>query len=633
MDRLNIKWKLGLLAILAAIGFLILITYNYLATDTLVKFNNISRHTVQLEAEMLMLRRHEKDFIARKDLKYLAKFEQTFREITLTLTQVDQQLLSVDITNNQITELKRVLTGYRNKFITLAKQQQSVGLHAKDGLYGSLRNEVHQIENLLTEREQLSGSTLDIHSLMRTMLMLRRHEKDFMLRREVKYSDKFNKRIEVMRNKLNNSEINQNFKQKTNVALDNYQQQFNKLVQGEQKLGLTSKQGIFGEMRGIIHQSETLLNAFSEFAIENIEQHINKKQRNDIVVGLCLILLVLLALTIIANGISRRITDLSTLMTLAASTKDLSLRANISGSDEISAMANIYNDMMAEFDGLMMEVKNSSLELAQASKDLKVSSEHTIAGVNRQLGDSELVVTAMTQVSDSVAEVAFNALEAATASSSAEKGSNSGHQLVTENRKSFIKLVADIESSGEIIQKLSKESNNIEAMLNDIRSIADQTNLLALNAAIEAARAGEQGRGFAVVADEVRTLAQRSAESTLEIENVVTRLQSLAAEAVSAMQLGKNQAEISVENTNNVELALSDIKKSSEAVNNMNRQIASAAEQQSTVVQEINCSLMSIAEIARDTANLSETISASSEQLQHLSDQLGHRVLKFTLSS
>jgi len=632
MNHINIKWKLGLLAALAALGFASLITYNTIATSTLMKFNNISQQTIQLEKEMLTLRRHEKDFIARKDLKYLAKFDKTSVSMDSTLSNIEQALHEVDIEEKHTKELKNNIQSYKQQFATLVKQQQTIGLHAEDGLYGSLRSEVHQIESLLTKQEESLSLTTDVNSLMRTMLMLRRHEKDFMLRRNMKYVDKFDKRITIMQSKIDLSKLPNSFKQQAKAALENYNQQFLELVDGEKTFGLTSKEGIHGEMRNTIHQAEKTLKTFHQFSEENVEQYLKNKTIIDILVGLCLILITISSLILIARGISMRITGLSQLMTIAAKDKNLSLRAESSGHDEISSMAKIYNEMMSEFNMLMTEVKDSSLALAQAAKELKSSSEETQLGVNRQLNDGEQVVAAMTQVSTSVSEVANKASEAAIASSATDQASLKGQQLVIDNRQSFEKLVIEIEKSGDIITNLSTESNNIEAMLNDIRSNAEQTNLLALNAAIEAARAGEQGRGFAVVADEVRTLAQRAASSTLEIENVVTRLQSLADDAVITMNLGKTQAEESSKNTNNVELALNDIKQSTETIDHMNRDIATASEQQSVVAQDINQNLKSIVQVAHHTATLTDNISVSSEQLQKLSDQLAERVLLFKLS-
>jgi len=633
MERLKIKWKLGILATLSAVAFLLLMISNYSVINSLSNLNLISLKTAQIETHMLMLRRHEKDFIARKDTKYLEKFDSTFSKISSDLIELHSYLNIAKINIHKVEPLSNVLNQYRELFQQLAMQQKQIGLNSKDGLYGALRADVHQLESMIMQYESSNLTKAKTNSLMRSMLMLRRHEKDFMLRRDLKYISKFNEQVSQIKTEVSNSGFNSNFINNALEAIKHYESKFLQLVQAEQKFGLNSQAGLLGEMRSIIHQSEDQLESLQKLISSQTLAFTKKEKLFNILLGLILIVISISLFIYIATGISRRIHKLSSIMSSAALKQDLSIRAHLNGNDEISLMAAVYNKMMAEFDSLMNEVKHSSLELAAASKDLRQTTIDTNHGVNRQLLNSEQAVTAMNQVTSSVSEVAVNASGAAQASTSADKASTIGHNLVKDNQKSFTKLENEIEKASVVIENLSNESNNIGAMLNNIRGIADQTNLLALNAAIEAARAGEQGRGFAVVADEVRTLAKDSADSTQEIENVINRLQSLAAEAVNAMQQGKIQIKESVENSLNVEVALNDIKSSSEIVNTMNLHIATAAEEQSIVAKEVNENIISIASVAKDTSQLTETISVSSEQLQILSDQLGDRVLKFKLTS
>jgi len=632
MGRLNIREKMGLLALLVAAGLITLIILNYLSLTSLSKLEEVRLEAVALKSDMLMLRRHEKDFIARKDLKYDEKFENSFAAMEEGVLEVKGDMDSYNMDVADVTELQAVLLSYKGNFHALVEQQKMIGLHPKDGLYGALRDKVHQIETLITRYEKEHGVTKDTHSLMRTMLMLRRHEKDFMLRGDLKYLTKFDKRIKILQQKLQANSLDNGFESQALTALKGYQTNFLALVKAEERFGLSSKQGILGEMRTTIHQSETLLDDLNARIALFTEEHIQQEKMINMVTGITLATLIIGLLVAISRGITNRITNLSTVMSKASHDKDLSVRVSASGGDEIALMATIYNEMMEEFDGLMREVHTSSIDLSAAAMQLKSSTTLTAEGVNRQLIESEQVATAMNEMNATVAEVANNASQAAEASSVADEASNKGHQRVRENRNSFTQLAANIESSGVIIENLSEESNNIGAMLNVIRGIAEQTNLLALNAAIEAARAGEQGRGFAVVADEVRTLAQRSAQSTQEIEDVVNRLQKLAADAVAAMQQGKTQADESVENTSNVEKALNDIKNAIETVNNMNIQIATAAEEQTNVSEEINRSVVSITDVARETSQLTKTIAAAGDQLQSLSIQLGERVSRFKLS-
>lgn len=632
MGRLNIREKMGLLALLVAAGLITLIILNYLSLTSLSRLEAVRLEAAELNSDMLMLRRHEKDFIARKDLKYAEKFESSFAVMEERIVEVKGDMDSFGIEIEEIGEFQAVLLSYKENFHALVEQQQAIGLHPKDGLYGALRDKVHQIETLITGYEKEHGVTRDTHSLMRTMLMLRRHEKDFMLRGDLEYLAKFTKRIQILQQKLQTSVLDNGFESQTLIALKGYQGNFFALVKAQERFGISNKEGILGEMRETIHKSESLLDELNERVALFSEEHIQLEETVNMVTGIILAALIIGLLVAISQGITRRITNLSAVMSQASHNKDLSIRVTADGGDEIASMASIYNEMMEEFDGLMREVHASSVELSAAAEQLKSSTSLTAEGVNRQLIESEQVATAMNEMNATVSEVANNASQAAAASSLADEASNMGSQRVEANLKSFTQLAANIENSGSIIENLSEESNNIGAMLNVIRGIAEQTNLLALNAAIEAARAGEQGRGFAVVADEVRTLAQRSAQSTQEIEEVVNRLQKLAADAVTAMQQGKTQVDESVQNSSNVAKALNEIKNSIETVNSMNIQIATAAEEQTNVSEEINRSVVSITEVARETSQLTETIASAGDQLQSLSEQLGERVSRFKLS-
>ena len=434
MNYLSIKWKMGILALLSAIAFIFLIASNYFVITSLTSFNNISVQATQIQSHMLMLRRHEKDFIARKDMKYLNKFESTYNTISSTINLLSQNLNNTNISIDRITSLKRILAEYKVQFEQLVKQQQVIGLHSKDGLYGALRFDVHQIELLIKHYETKQGASTQTHSLMRTMLMLRRHEKDFMLRRHLKYVDKFNKRLVIMREKLSHNIFSNKFNINANNALNNYENKFLKLVYAEQEFGLNSTSGILGEMRQVIHQSETLFNELHNKISLQIEAFVYKEKLFNILIGISLISLTMALFIFIANGVSSRISILSSFMSEASNKRDLSIRADLAGNDEITLMANVYNIMMTEFDELMTEVKHSSIELAAASQDLRQSTVDTNQGVNKQLIDSEQAATAMNQVTDSVSEVAASASDAAQASTSADKASITGHHLVKEKK-------------------------------------------------------------------------------------------------------------------------------------------------------------------------------------------------------
>ncbi|MCW8826588.1 MAG: methyl-accepting chemotaxis protein, partial [Gammaproteobacteria bacterium] len=419
--NLNVRKKMAGMAMLLAIGLIIQIIFNYLSVETLSELDEVRVQSTALQSDMLMLRRHEKDFIARKDLKYVDKFETSFQQMMERITAIEVSLESMDLEVDEVRSISGILNTYKAMFLELVEQQKLIGLHAKDGLYGSLRKKVHSIEGLITGFEEEYGENEYTHSVMRTMLMLRRHEKDFMLRRNIKYLDKFNKRIGIMESKIKDAELGFDFESQASAALKGYQNDFYALAKAEERFGFTSKEGILGEMRDTIHQSESALDSLSDEMDIFVSSLVQNEKVINISTGLTLSMLIVILLMAISRGITSRIASFSSVMADARNDNDLTARASVSGNDEISSMASIYNEMMEEFRSLMDEVSSSSISLAAAAEQLGSATVQTADGVQRQLIESEQVATAMNEMSATVAEVANNASQAAESSSIADE--------------------------------------------------------------------------------------------------------------------------------------------------------------------------------------------------------------------
>jgi methyl-accepting chemotaxis protein len=279
--------------------------------------------------------------------------------------------------------------------------------------------------------------------------------------------------------------------------------------------------------------------------------------------------------------------------------------------------------------GIIREVRSAAEELSNASGKLEDTSDNNSKQIRMQATEAEQMATAVNQMAATVNEVAGFAANAATATRKADQEVETGNQVVKETASSITELANKLEDAAASVNRVSEDSGNIEKIIEVINAIAEQTNLLALNAAIEAARAGEHGRGFAVVADEVRSLASRTQDSTREIQDMIGRLQAGAGEASGEMERSRDLARVTVEKTAEAETALGRIREEVASINDMNAQIASAAEEQSSVAEEVNRNIARIHDATIETSAGSDQVAGASRDLAVLAGQLRSRVSVF----
>lgn len=299
--------------------------------------------------------------------------------------------------------------------------------------------------------------------------------------------------------------------------------------------------------------------------------------------------------------------------------------------DEVGQIADSARQLQQGLGETIGHLTRASHQVADSSRQLTEVAEQTSEGVSQQREQTEMVATAVNEMVATVQEVTRNASQAAESAHSADQEARNGKQVLNSTTESINLLVSDVEQAARVIHELEEHSNAIGSVLDVIRGIAEQTNLLALNAAIEAARAGEQGRGFAVVADEVRTLAQRTQQSTSEIQSMIEQLQSGSHAAVDVMSNSRSRASSTVEHANEAAQALDTIVSAISTISDMNAQIATAAEEQSAVAEEIGRNITTISQAAEQSAQSVEHTARSSEELAGLANQLQQLSQRFQI--
>jgi len=297
--------------------------------------------------------------------------------------------------------------------------------------------------------------------------------------------------------------------------------------------------------------------------------------------------------------------------------------------DELGQLQRSMQSMTQGLRELVGGISDGVTQIAGAAEELSAVTEQTSAGVNNQKIETDQVATAMNEMAATVQEVARNAEEASEAAVAADQQAREGDKVVGEAIAQIERLAVEVGHSTEAMGELKRESDKIGSVLDVIKSVAQQTNLLALNAAIEAARAGEAGRGFAVVADEVRSLAQRTQKSTEEIEELIVGLQNGTQQVATIMDNSRTLTDSSVELTRRAGGSLESITRTVSAIQAMNQQIAAAAEQQSAVAEEINRSVLNVRDVSDQTSAASEETAASSVELARLGTHLQMLVGRF----
>lgn len=613
----SIKQRLLFNAVSVGVALLLMLALLIYQSSQQTMLTDVRLKVATLNNDVLELRRDEKDFLLRLDIAYRDQYQQEYEKLSQDSRELRAGLESAGIPTAPLDDFIRQTELYQQAFMRLVELNIALGLDEKSGLYGELRSAAHQLGQ---EFEQVQND-----ALMVTLLQLRRAEKDFMLRWELKYQERFNDIFATFTQQL----AQQGASSSTQAAAQSYQLAFNELVKGQQAIGLTPEEGVMASMRAAIHQTEESLAKMSNDAEDAVDTAVASTRTLAVGIFVFVSLAVLSLVLLTSRSILLPISNVCRTIGFIRSENDFRQRVEVSGNDEMTLLAQDFNQLLSDVQSLVSEVNHALQMLDDATSQLAQSTADTSRGMAQQQMESDMVATAVTEMGATIDEIAGNTENTANKAQATNVNASNGMKEVEQTVARISALSADLQQAALVMNELERDSNTIGSVLDVIRGIAEQTNLLALNAAIEAARAGEQGRGFAVVADEVRSLAQRTAESTRQIEQIIKGLQKRTKDIVTAMQHCRDQGEAGVEQAGVASQLLSTITQDVTLIMDMTTQIATAIEEQSHVAAEVNKNVIRIRDISEDSSAIAQQNAQISEEVAVQAARLHQTVDRF----
>ncbi|HFQ5139819.1 TPA: methyl-accepting chemotaxis protein [Vibrio vulnificus] len=648
LDNISISKKLYFSPLILILILLVIVLVSANLLNSLTKdMNRIAfdlAPDTELAAEMTDsvygLRLTVKNFIKTGDQQFVSRFQENASRWTQFMDRAYNE-----IQNPQRVQILKEIDGLKAQYLTTFTQVVVNNMNMRnEQVNGVLNVDGPQIEKRLTsvmESAKTDGDVVAAYHAgraLRSLLLARLYVAKFLVENQQAQVERFNQEFKAVHSEIASllaTLENAQRRQLTNEA-ESLFTQYEKAANAVTSMIFARNEGIktldtigpqvaqrIASLRESIASS---MEQAAEQANENAEQSITFLYG---IAAIAVVIGLLFSFVITRSLIVKVQRTTNVLQDIAQGEGDLTIRVPTSGNDELDVLAGHYNTFAGKLQHTIRQMSEAAAQMLQAAEILALKARDTQSEVREQQSQAQVAASAMTEMSASAQEVSASAQQAADLSQSTADSATQGSKVVMEATQSMQKLNEQIASAGDTVEQLRADSEQIGTVLDVIRSIAEQTNLLALNAAIEAARAGEQGRGFAVVADEVRSLASRTQESTEEIQTIIGSLQQRAELANKAMHQSRQSAEQTAEQVHSAESALTSITGFITQINDSIGQISTAANQQAIASDEVSVNVNNMSDISEKTLVQSSETTESAQAMKRLGEQVNQLLKQF----